>query len=105
MTKMTSNIKWLQKIIKGIQDIEAPKWYVSFMAEVQKAVWATFLKFTAEEISLIKDKIMEVSKKDIEGEDKFKEVFSYCKAEFTNKKDSVLNSVINNVYLTIKDKM
>ncbi|MFA5165586.1 MAG: hypothetical protein WC481_08515 [Candidatus Omnitrophota bacterium] len=104
MAKMTSSVKFVQKIIDAIYKIEAPKWFVNLMAEVQEAVILAFYQFSKDELEALKAKMIEVSKKDIDGDDKFKEVFDFCKTEFKDKKDRVLNAVINAIYLTIYKK-
>ena len=100
-TKMTSNVKWLQKIISGIQGIKAPEWFVKLMGQVQEAVILAFYSFTKEELDLIKGKIEEVASLDIDGTEKFKMVFDFCRSEFKDKKDRVLNMVINTLYLAL----
>ncbi|MFA5316212.1 MAG: hypothetical protein WC369_02170 [Dehalococcoidales bacterium] len=105
MAKMTSNIKWLQKVIKTIQDFEAPKWYVDLMAAMQKTAWETVLKFTVEELALVKAKIIEVAAKDIEGDDKFSEVWEFCKSEIKDKTETDIKTLIQNTFATLKDSL
>lgn len=104
MAQMTSRVKWLQELIEKIQSIKAPAWFVALMADVQEAVVLAFYNFTKAEIEAIKAKIAEVAKLDIEGWEKFDMVFDFCKQEFKDKKDSILNVVINALYLTLKAK-
>jgi hypothetical protein len=101
---MTSRVKWLQKAIEKIQGIKAPKWFVDFMGEMQEAAIQAILKYSKDEIALIKAKIEEVAEKDIDGDDKFREVFSFCKAELKGKKDASLNTIINWIYMTVSGK-
>jgi predicted AlkP superfamily phosphohydrolase/phosphomutase len=102
---MTSKVKFVQKIIDAIYKIEAPKWYVDLMAKMQKAAWEAVVSFSQAEISLIKNKIQEVAKEDIDGKEKFQKVFDFCKAEIKAAKDSDLNQVIENMYRALKDSL
>jgi hypothetical protein len=75
------------------------------MAAMQKAATDAFLSFTAEELALIKAEIIEVAGTNLEGDDKFKAVFAFCKAEFKDKKDDAINSVITNTYSALKNSL
>lgn len=104
-TKMTSRVKFVQKIIDAIYKIKAPQWYVDLMAKMEKVVWEAFVKFTKEEVELIKAKIEEVAKEDIDGKEKFAKVFEFCKAEIKDKSDSDLDTIIQNIYMALRDSI
>ena len=105
MAKMTSSIKFLQKVIDAIYKIESPKWYVDLMAKMQKTAWETALKFTVEELALVKAKIVEVAAKDIDGDDKFSEVWEFCKSEIKDKTETDIKTMIQNTFAALKDSL
>jgi len=93
-----------QKAYDGIKKWQAPKWFVDLMGDCQSIFLATLYQIGKDQIEAIRDKIVEVASSPISNEDKFKEVFNYCKGINVNVKDSVLNALINAIVLALKNK-
>jgi|GEM_PF-6353734 Leu/Phe-tRNA-protein transferase len=102
---MIKGFEWVQNIYNKIRFWKAPKWYVDLMAKMQKAAWDAALKFSVDELALIKAKIVEVEAKDIDGDDKFSEVWEFCKSEIKDKTETDIKTMIQNTYAALKDSL
>jgi hypothetical protein len=98
--KVTFFQEWYNRIRKWA----APKWFVDLMGDVQAVFLATLYQIGKDQMESIKNKIIEVADKPMSNEDKFKEVFDYCKHININIKGSVLNALINAIVLALKNK-
>jgi len=104
MAKMTSSVKWLQKIIDKIQSIEAPKWYVDLMGDMQSVFLNVLYQIGKAQLEAIKSKVIEVAESNLSNEDKFKAVFDYARSIKINLKDSVLRALIEAIVVSLKQK-
>jgi hypothetical protein len=93
-----------QKVYDAIKKWQAPKWFTTLMGECQSIFLATLYQIGKDQMEAIKDKVIEVAGSTMSSEDKFKEVFNYCKSININIKGSVLNALINAIVLALKNK-
>jgi hypothetical protein len=83
------------------------RWLCDFLGYIQKKILAPALMAVGQAgLSYIRMKIEEQSKLDLPGREKFENVFKACKLHFRyqNIEDDVLDGLIQNAYLELKDK-
>jgi len=102
--KMTSRVKWVQKIIEKIQGIKAPAWYVDLMGDMQDVFLNVLYQIGKEQLEAIKNKVIEVAESEVSNEEKFQKVFDYARTIRINLKDSVLRALIEAIVVSLKRK-
>ena len=92
----------LQKIYDSIKSFKAPTWLKNILQEIQNILVQVMLQVGKEYISKIQDKIIEVSKYDINNKEKFRAVFDFTKALTPTLKDSAINLLLETLVSKLK---
>ena len=93
-----------QKAYDLIKGFKTPYWYKVWTVEIQNLIISIMVQVGKEYILQLQNKILEVSKYDISGKEKFKLVFELGKDLLPQTKDSALNLLIENLFNRLKIK-
>lgn len=85
-----------------IKSRKTPAWLKTILGEIQDIIKRVLIQVGQNYIAQLQAKIIEVSKKDIPGEEKFGVVFAYARQLGINLKDSALNTLIEALYQKVK---
>ena len=94
----------LQKIYDSIKGFKTPGWLKNILQEVQNILVQVMLQVGKEYITRIQNKIIEVSKYDVNNKEKFRVVFDFTKALGLNLKDSLVNLLIETLITKLKSQ-
>ena len=95
---------FLQKLYDDIKNWN-PVWLKDFLTKLQTIVIQILTQIGQDLIEAIKYKIIEVSKEDISGEEKFEKVFDFVRGELkiTHLKTSAINLLIEGLVNLLKN--
>jgi len=88
-------IAWLKNLIGA-------SWFKAILNVIWGILKDAFVTFGKNKIEKIKAKIVEASKLEISGEEKFKLVFDYVKSLVPTAKDSLIDTVIQSLVSYLK---
>ena len=93
-----------QSAYNWIKGIKTPTWLKAMLQVVQDILISIAKQIGREYLNQLRTKIIEVSKKDISTEQKFKEVFTYARVslKLSDIKDSALNLLIESLVNSLK---
>ncbi len=81
-------------VIKALLSFFSKAWIKAILVMIFDILKGALLQVGEDIIQRIKDKIIEVSKKEISNEEKLKEVVAYAKSLAPTLKDSVINLLV-----------
>jgi hypothetical protein len=95
----------IQKLYNKIRGIKTPLWYVELGQFVQNLIMEITMQIGKEAMESIKNKIIEVSDKDISNKEKFDKVFDFARKELMlTIKDRWINLIIETLVNQLKKK-